>query len=101
MVIQEQIRRSDVAFRYGGEEFLVILPEISLENAKQRAEQLRQAIDALEIPFNGKTIHINASIGVAIYSQHGSNSDEMLTCVDKALYQAKATGRNSVVVYNA
>ena len=101
LVIQEQIRRSDVAFRYGGEEFLVILPEISLENAKQRAEQLRQAIDALEIPFNGKTIHINASIGVAIYSQHGNNSDEMLTCVDKALYQAKATGRNSVVVYNA
>ncbi|MBN1454098.1 MAG: diguanylate cyclase [Anaerolineales bacterium] len=98
-VIREQIRRSDVAFRYGGEEFLVILPEITLEDGVYRAEQLCQDINALEIPFEGEMIHINASIGVAFYPQHGNTDDEILSRVDKALYQAKATGRNKVVLY--
>jgi len=98
-VIGKSIRRSDIAFRYGGEEFLVILPEITLNNARQRAEQLRQAIDELEILFKGETIHISASIGMAIYPQHGSTGDEMLSRVDHALYQAKKAGRNKVILY--
>ncbi len=98
-IIGKSIRRSDIAFRYGGEEFLVILPEITLNNARQRAEQLRQAIDELEILFKGETIHISASIGMAIYPQHGSTGDEMLSRVDHALYQAKKAGRNKVILY--
>ncbi|MFZ5822433.1 MAG: ligand-binding sensor domain-containing protein, partial [Chloroflexota bacterium] len=90
--ISKLIRRSDIAFRYGGEEFLVILPEISVQDARQRAEQLRRAIDELEILFGEKTITINASIGIAIYPLHGNNGDEMLTRVDQALYQAKEAG---------
>jgi diguanylate cyclase (GGDEF)-like protein len=98
-VISKQIRRGDVAFRYGGEEFLVILPDITLEKANQRAEQLCNDINALEILFEQQIIRINASIGVAIYPRHGSTSDEMLMRVDKALYQAKETGRNKVILY--
>lgn len=98
-VISKLIRGSDIAFRYGGEEFLVILPEISAQDAHERAEQLRRAIDELEILFEQKTITVNASIGVAIYPLHGSTGDEMLTRVDQALYQAKETGRNRVVLY--
>ena len=98
-VISKHIRRSDIAFRYGGEEFLIILPEITLENACQRAEQLCNDINALEILFEQETIRINASIGVAIYPQHGDDSDEILMRVDKALYQAKQSGRNRVILY--
>jgi diguanylate cyclase (GGDEF)-like protein len=98
-VISKHIRRSDIAFRYGGEEFLVILPDITLENACQRAGQLCNDINALEIPFEQEIIRINASIGVAIYPQHGKDSDEILMRVDKALYEAKKTGRNKVILY--
>ncbi len=98
-VIQKKTRRSDSAFRYGGEEFLLILPEITTAEAITRAEQLCQDIHALNIMHEEIIIHVHASIGVAIYPEQGQNSDEMLIRADRALYRAKGAGGNQVIQY--
>ncbi len=80
---------------------MLILPEITKADAQQRAEQLRQRIETLEILSGSRNIHLTASIGVAVYPLHGETSDEMLSVVDTALYRAKETGRNRVILCGA
>ncbi len=93
------IRGGDVACRYGGEEFVLILPEAGLEDAFQKAEQLRQKVKQLRWSFLGHTaIGISISIGVAAYPQHGKTVAEVLDSVDKALYRAKQAGRDRVML---
>jgi diguanylate cyclase (GGDEF)-like protein len=99
--INTQTRLSDIACRYGGEEFLIILPQITLESAMLRAEQLRLDIATLQTQIAGPIIQITASIGVAIYPLHAETSDGILTAVDEAMYQAKEHGRNQVVLWTA
>jgi len=96
-VISAHTRRSDIACRYGGEEFLLVVPEINPDDALKRAEQLRSDIQSLSIEFDGQRIPITASIGVALYPLHGENSDAVLSAVDEALYKAKERGRNQVI----
>lgn len=97
--IHEHTRRSDIACRYGGEEFLVILPEITLEDAQHRAEQLRCHIQDLQVQHAGQIFQLTISIGVALYPLHGNSSDKLLSTVDAALYQSKQNGRNRVTVF--
>jgi diguanylate cyclase (GGDEF)-like protein len=99
-LIRDGIRQSDSAFRYGGEEFLLILPDLTAEAALERAEQLRQAIDDLDLVSEGKKVATLCSIGVAIYPHHGANSDDILNRADKALYRAKELGGNRTVLYS-
>jgi diguanylate cyclase (GGDEF)-like protein len=98
-IINEQIRLSDFACRVGGEEFLIIMSPISAEIALQRAEKLRSDIGALQVRVAEQIIQVTASIGVAIYPTHAENSDEILSAVDAAMYQAKDAGRNQVVLW--
>ncbi len=98
--IASHTRQSDIACRYGGEEFMVIMPEVGLDDAIQRAEYFRKSIDELEVEFNGKTIHFTISIGIAIFLIHATDSDKILSMADTAMYQAKQSGRNKVVVYS-
>jgi len=93
-------RKSDVACRYGGEEFLIVLPGSSIEDAARRAEQFRANFEAIRI--SGKNIVTNAtmSIGVACFPTHGEDGEQVLNRADEALYQAKAAGRNCVVVFS-
>jgi diguanylate cyclase (GGDEF)-like protein len=98
-IVLSRIRESDIACRYGGEEFMVIMANIEIPEVLERAEQLRQAIEALRITDQGQEICITASIGVAIYPLHGGSQDQILSCADAALYQAKHAGRNQVVLY--
>jgi len=86
--IRKQLRETDLAFRYGGEEFLLLLPEIGLETCRQVAEKLRLAV--------AKETDLTISMGVASYQQ-GASSDEMIRKADQALYLAKQQGRNRVV----
>ncbi len=97
-VILGQIRRSDIACRYGGEEFLIVMPEVKAADALQRAETFRKSIEDLRVEEGDRIIQITVSIGVAIYPVHGATNDQMLGSVDLALYEAKDSGRNRVVL---
>jgi diguanylate cyclase (GGDEF)-like protein len=93
--IQTRTRRGDIACRYGGEEFTLILPGATLEITSQRAEKLRQEIQQLKAPY-GK--HITVSIGVAVFPAHGETKETLLKAADFALYRAKREGGNRVAV---
>lgn len=95
------VRTEDVACRYGGEEFVILLPNMPLATAAIRAESWRQAVEALVVPHGEKAVRITISLGVAAYPEHGVTPDELTRCADKALYEAKAQGRNRVRVYSA
>jgi len=90
-------RGDDIACRYGGEEFLLILPETSLENTIERAEQLREEISRLTVDLRGKHLGFTISVGVAAYPEHGISMETLINAADEALYQAKRQGRNCVV----
>ena len=92
-VIKKQIRKSDIAARFGGEEFMLLLPETSLAKAKKLAQRLRLAIDKDRML---KKHGIKVSGGITEYKKHDSKK-RMKIRVDKALYQAKETGRDKFV----
>lgn len=94
------VRASDVACRYGGEEFLLLLPNMSAEHAVTRGEQWRADFEALTIDYGGTSIKATLSIGVALYPGEGTSVDELTRCADMALYKAKALGRNRVVLFS-
>lgn len=97
--LQNNVRGEDFANRYGGEEFILVMPEVTLEDTINRAEQFRQGIENLHITFHDKTITpITVSIGVSIFPNHGSTLRELINVADQALYQAKNEGRNRVVL---
>jgi len=98
-LILSKVRPSDIACRYGGEEFTIILPDTSLEIARARAESLREAAAQMGVQHNGKDLGtITISIGVAAYPQHGITRDVLIKVADEASYQAKETGKNRVIV---
>lgn len=94
-----KIRRFDVACRFGGEEFLVVMPMLSLETARERAELLRNEFENMVLPCSGLQTHPTMSIGVACYPFDGTDSDSLIKAADRALYAAKGLGRNRVVTY--
>jgi diguanylate cyclase (GGDEF)-like protein/PAS domain S-box-containing protein len=97
----EMTRSTDVISRYGGEEFLIILTEVSINGAVDFAERLREAILMHKIEDKEKNIHITltVSIGVSSYTGHVSDKEELVHQADMALYEAKRTGRNRVCCY--
>jgi diguanylate cyclase (GGDEF)-like protein len=98
-LIRSSIRADDIACRYGGEELVVILPDTSIGEGRERAELLRVAINAQQLRFNGVALGaISASFGVAASPAHGNSSDSLLRNADEALYDAKRRGRNQVCV---
>ncbi len=100
--LRSRTRREDIVCRYGGEEFLLILPEARLDITRRRAEQLREEIKQLRVQCRGQVLGtITLSLGVAVFPEHGSNSSAILRAADLALYRAKAEGRDRVVVGQA
>lgn len=93
--LQSQIRGEDIPCRYGGEEFLLILPDVDLESIKKRAEQIRHEIQNIQIE---NVPPITLSLGVAVYPQHGDKINAVIEAADAALYRAKQNGRNRVEV---
>ena len=95
--LQSSIRKEDIACRYGGEEFALIMPGASLEVTKKRAEMLQHDIQNLQVNYNGKVLNnITLSQGVAIYPDHGQTGEAVLQAADHALYRAKRAGRKQV-----
>ncbi len=98
-LMQARVRREDIACRFGGEEFVLVLPEASLDDTCRRAEQLLMDIPNLSVLHKGQVLGaITLSIGVACFPEHGKTAEGLLAAADAALYDAKAQGRNRLVV---
>jgi diguanylate cyclase (GGDEF)-like protein len=97
--LRSNIRADDIACRYGGEEFALILPDAGLDGVLVRAEALREGAAQLTIDSGIRpAMHITISAGIAIFPDNGLSGEELLRTADAALYQAKSAGRNQVVV---
>jgi diguanylate cyclase len=96
-----KVRVTDVPCRYGGEEFLLLLPGMPPDIAMLRAETWRTAFAEMTSALGGVTIRATMSIGVAVYPGHGETLTELTHCADLALYRAKQEGRNRAVLYRA
>ena len=94
----DETRHGDVACRFGGEEFVVVLPGASATAAGARAQVWRSAFERLVVPHQGSDVGVTVSMGVAESPLHASTADALLRAADVALYEAKRQGRNRVVV---
>ena len=101
-VLREKLRKSDILCRYGGEEFVLVLPDSSLANAWKRVEQIRVLVRELQIRHGEQLVGMmTVSAGIAGAYEHGFTAEELLRAADEALYAAKQAGRDRVVVYEA
>ncbi len=98
-LIKVNIRAGDIAYRYGGDEFVIVMPGAGIEIAKGRAELICKAFNATPIHEGGRALAATISVGMSIYPEHGDNGDDILHHADSALYQAKQGGRNHVRVW--
>lgn len=98
--LRAQIRHEDLAFRYGGEEFLLVLPCATFDGIPVRIEQIREQITHVNIEHNHRPLWpVTLSIGVAIFPDHGDSADAVIRCADSALYLAKEGGRDRVAYH--
>ena len=98
--LQHHVRGGDIACRLGGEEFVLILPEASLDVVQERAATVQSGAHLLSVDFGGQTLgRISVSAGIAVFPEHGNNATALLEAADAAMYQAKREGRNRVVTF--
>lgn len=95
-LLKENVRGGDLPCRWGGEEFVLVLPRMSLENALARANALRTSFAALRLELDGQPVSLTLSAGVAVYPGHGTDVARLLASADAALYSAKNGGRDQV-----
>ncbi len=99
LVIESRTRIEDIACRYGGEEFVVLLPKIQPETGLARAEELREAVRDMDVRHNGVTLaSLSISCGVALFPNQGRDLRILLEASDRALYEAKHKGRDRVIL---
>jgi diguanylate cyclase (GGDEF)-like protein len=95
--LKRNTRGQDIACRYGGEEFALVLTDTSLTGAMQRAEILRQQVKQLSVEYAGQLLgQVSMSMGVALFPDHGTTIGDVLRASDQALYRAKREGRDRV-----
>ena len=98
-MLRTQTRAGDIACRYGGEEFMVIMPSAHPEEAFKRADEWRKLFESTKIINKGELLSATVSAGVATFPDHGSTDDDIWRAADHALYMAKSAGRNRTVIY--
>lgn len=98
--IQSCLRESDTLARYGGDEFIALLPQTDKKNATEAAERIRRAIENTAFDMDGVQIKSTASIGIATYPEQADNINELLRKADLSLYSSKNEGRNRITVYS-
>lgn len=94
-LLSQTIRQADISGRLGGDEFSVILPEITPDAAIEVAKKILSRLNEAQFKFKGRTYNIAASIGIALFPDHGDNVHDLLAAADLAMYQAKETGRGT------
>lgn len=99
-ILLANTRKGDVACRYGGEEFVVVMPGADMDNARKRAQQWRKAFQLLQQSFNGQELQSTISVGVAVFPDHGLDGDAVIHAADKAMYESKARGKNRVTLFD-
>lgn len=98
-VISRGLQQGDVPCRYGGEEFLLLLPDVTADSVLTSADRLRVAVADARVDYQGVSLPgVTLSAGVALYPQHGDTAEAVLEAADKALYTAKRSGRDQVVL---
>jgi diguanylate cyclase (GGDEF)-like protein/PAS domain S-box-containing protein len=98
--IKNMVRAGDLACRYGGEEFSLILAEVDTEGAYKCVESIREAVKHLSLHNRGQTLGtVTVSAGIAAYPTHGDNSEDLIHAADEALYRAKKAGRDCIFIY--
>lgn len=97
--VNDELRGSDVMARFGGDEFVVLLPETNRRGAQELAERIRRSVEVSRVDIRGGAMNTTVSIGIASYPEDGGNLEVILDKADKAMYRAKQRGRNRVVAY--
>jgi len=100
-IAEKHLREVDILARYGGEEFIVLLPGSSAQEAAGVAERIRTSIAATCEPAGETPVTVTISVGVAEFPGHASSLEPLVRCADRALYQAKRSGRNRTVIFSA
>jgi diguanylate cyclase (GGDEF)-like protein len=101
-LLKRNTRGQDIACRYGGEEFAIVLSDSNLAGALQRAEILRQQVKQLSVEYAGQLLGaVSVSMGIALFPDHGTSMGDVLRSADQALYSAKREGRDRVSVWTA
>src|SRR5262249_34719384 len=93
-LLTSRLRSGDVACRYGGEEFVVLIPGADVDAARQRAEDWRVAFEVARTRAGGRELSATVSLGVASFPAHGADREAVLRAADRALYRSKSEGRN-------
>jgi diguanylate cyclase (GGDEF)-like protein/PAS domain S-box-containing protein len=94
-------RRNEMLFRLGGDEFAILLGAAEVHQAEALAERVVRAIAQIPFRFEGQSLHISSSLGIAYYPQHAADQDQLVACADAAMYQAKQAGKNAWRSYRA
>jgi diguanylate cyclase (GGDEF)-like protein len=97
ILLEQNVRKEDIVCRYGGEEFVIVLPKANLQQAIDRAEKICEATRKLKINGSEKITAVSVSIGVSEYPMHGTTGPDLITIADSALYRAKHNGRDQVM----
>ncbi len=95
------IRKNEMLFRLGGDEFAILMPFADEAQALALAERIVRTTATIPFRFEGRTLHISSSLGIALYPRHASDQDELVACGDAAMYQAKQAGKNTWRLYRA
>jgi len=99
-ILSEQSRRGDFACRFGGEEFVIVMPNISMDTAYGRAEDLRNMLNVLRVPYEYFSLSVTISMGIACYPMNGQTRESILRAADQAMYAAKEAGRDHILSYD-
>ena len=100
-LMKASFRKTDLLYRYGGEELIMMMPETNIEGALIPVQRLRRSVEEYDFDYNGVKSKVTVSIGLTMNFQDFKTSSEMLKSADEALYRAKESGRNRVIIYEA